>query len=596
MDAVIPCPESTAAATPVRTLPIRWLLHRHAAHWLMGLATLLALPSLWSGLVADDYYHAARFLAPGLLPDFGSYTLFDLFAVSDGTSATNTRLVEQGLLPWWTDSQFRFQLWRPLAEASHWLDYRLWPSSPWLMHLHQLAWFAALQLVVLLFYRRLFPAQALGVLAFALFVLSANFSQTVTWLAARNTLMGATFGIAALLLHIKGWQEGHGLYRWLAVGLFALALAASEFGLGASTWLFAWVMVMESGTLIRRAGRLLPYGLVMGIWALVYKMGHYGVAESEFYLDPLQNPAGYALGLGQRSVDLLFWSLYGFSTGMLGASTRTLAGWLITCGGVTLVIGLVWNRLREPHFRFLLLGALLSLLPIAAGPGGARTLAFVSLGMTPCVAALLRGWMTGTDRRILTVGIAWTLVVCLTLGVLARPATAYLMPEYDVTYVQTPAQQLPADDSTPEPQRVILLNPSSVLHAILYPLARVQMALAPGAPMYPLASGVTPIAITRDGSNSLLLSPAAGFLTEPAAFFVRRKDQPLRPGDRFAFSGLQVEILSLNAAQLPHQVRFTFDHPLESPRLQFLQCEHLRFTTFAIPAVGETVVLPACKR
>lgn len=595
MDAVIPCPEK-AVVTPVRTLPARWLLHRHAARWITALATLLALPSLWSGLVADDYYHAARFLAPGLLPDVGGYSLFDLFAVSDGTSATNTRLVEQGLLPWWTDSQFRFQLWRPLAEASHWLDYRLWPSSPWLMHLHQLAWFAALQLVVLLFYRRLFPAQALGVLAFALFVLSANFSQTVTWLAARNTLMGATFGIAALLLHIKGWQEHRVSYRWQAVGLFALALGASEFGLGASTWLFAWVMVMESGSLAQRAGRLLPYGLVMGVWALIYKTGHYGVAQSEFYLDPLQNPAGYVLGLGQRSVDLLFSSLYGFSTGMLGAPTRSLTGWLIACGGVTLVIGLVWNRLQEPHFRFLLLGALLSLLPIAAGPGGARTLAFVSLGMVPFVAALLHRWMSGADRRTLTTGVAWVLVACLALGALARPATAYLMPEYDVTYIQAPAQQLPAHDSAPEPQRVILLNPSSVLHAILYPLARVQRALAPGAPTYPLASGVTPIALTRDGSNSLVLSPAEGFLTEPAAFFVRRKDQPLRQGDRFAFSGLQVEILSLNAARLPHQVRFTFDHPLESPHLQLLQCEHLRFTAFAIPAIGETVVLPACKR
>src|SRR3990167_3637869 len=587
MDAVIPCLESTAAA-PVRALPIRWLLHRHAARWIMGLACILALPSLWSGLVADDYYHAARFLAPGMLPDFGNFSLFDLFAVSDGNNATNTRLVEQGLLPWWTDSQFRFQLWRPLAEASHWLDYRLWPSSPWLMHLHQLAWFAALQLVVLLLYRRLFPAQALGILAFALFVLSANFSQTVTWLAARNTLMGATLGIATLLLHIKGWQDGRGLYRGLAVGVFALALAASEFGLGASTWLFAWVMVMESGRLAQRIGRLLPYGLVMAIWALIYKAGHYGVAESEFYLDPLQNPAGYVLVLGQRSVDLLFASIYGFSTGMLGASTRTMAGWLAAFSGVMLVIGLVWNRLREPHFRFLLLGALLSLLPIAAGPGGARTLAFVSLGTVPCVAALLHGWMSAADRRTSTAWVAWVLVACLTLGVLARPATAYLMPEYDVTYVQTPAQQLPADDSAPGQRRVILLNPSSVLHAILYPLARVQMALAPGTPMYPLASGVTPITLSRDGSNSLLLSPAEGFLTEPAAFFVRRKDKPLRQGDRFAFSGLQVEIRSLNAAQLPQQVRFTFDHSLESPQLQLLQCENLRFTPFAIPAIGET--------
>lgn len=593
MDAVTYRPQD--AATDARTPLLRSLRRPWVAGWIMSLSLLLALPSLQSGLIADDYYHAARFLAPELLPDSGSLSPFNLFAVSDGAAATHARLVEQGLLPWWTDSQFRFQLWRPLAELSHWIDYRWWPASPWLMHAHHLLWFAALQWLVLQFYRRLFPApMALGMLAFALFVLSANVSQTVTWLAARNTLMGATFGIAAVLLHMKAWQENRAGLRWLACGMFMLALAASEFGLGASVWLFAWVMVMESGSLIARVRRLLPYGLIMGIWLLLYTNGGYGVAQSEYYLDPLQHPAGYALALVQRGVDLLFTSVFGFSTAMLTLPTSTLGGWLIASVCFVLVMTRVWHQLQERTFRFLLLGALLSILPIAAGPGGARTLTFVSLGITPFVAALLHHWLTGSDPRTLTRWVAWPLVICLALGALGRTAAAFVMPGYDEKFIRSPALQLPTTHAA-EPERIILLNPSSVLHAILYPLARVPVQLAT-PPLYPLASGTTAITITRDRPNSLLLTPEHGFLTEPAAFFVRRKDALFRAGDRLTFSGLQVEILNLNASGRPQQVRFTFEHALESPQLRFLRCEDLRFRNFHLPDVGETVVLPPCRR
>src|SRR5690606_31086225 len=153
-------------------------------------------------LIADDHYHAARFKTPDFLPEFANFSRLDLFSISDGRRETNRQLISQGVLPWWADSEFRFQMWRPLAEFSHWLDYRLWPDSPWLMHAHQILWVMALLGVVLLFYRQVLHAQAAYPLAFALFALSGNLSQAVTWLAARNTLMAATFGIAALLLHI----------------------------------------------------------------------------------------------------------------------------------------------------------------------------------------------------------------------------------------------------------------------------------------------------------------------------------------------------------------------------------------------------------
>ena len=218
-----------------------------AIRHIWALALLLALPTLWAGLIADDHYQAARFKAPGFLPDAGHFSPFDLFSVSDGTDATNVSLMSQGAMPWWTDTNFRFQMWRPLTELSHWIDYRLWPNSPWLMHLHQLVWFALLLWAVLRFFQRFASSSAVIPLSFALYALSANLSQTVTWLASRNTLMATTLGIAALLTHVKARETEQPRYLLVAWCLFIMALLTSEFGLGTGAWLLAWTLVLDRG-------------------------------------------------------------------------------------------------------------------------------------------------------------------------------------------------------------------------------------------------------------------------------------------------------------------------------------------------------------
>ena len=148
----------------------------------------LALSTLWTGLMADDYYLAIRVLAPSLLPDIHDASLFGMFSVSDGQADTNRYLVEQGLMPWWTSSQFHFQMWRPLAELSHWLDFSLWPQQPLLMHLHQLIWVLLFFWAAYRFLVSLSGDTRVGMLAFVLFAVSANHGQTIAWLASRNTL------------------------------------------------------------------------------------------------------------------------------------------------------------------------------------------------------------------------------------------------------------------------------------------------------------------------------------------------------------------------------------------------------------------------
>ena len=87
---------------------------------LLGVAAALAaLPSVWSGFHGDDYIvfgvlsGALRKLYPSRL---------DVFNFCDGTADHVRRMVDVGILPWWTADTFRVAFWRPLSALTHWLQ------------------------------------------------------------------------------------------------------------------------------------------------------------------------------------------------------------------------------------------------------------------------------------------------------------------------------------------------------------------------------------------------------------------------------------------------------------------------------------------
>lgn len=63
-------------------------------------------------------------------------------------------MIETGLGAWWTSSHLRIVFFRPIASLTHMLDHAPCPSSPALMHLHSIAWYAALVAIVIALYRR----------------------------------------------------------------------------------------------------------------------------------------------------------------------------------------------------------------------------------------------------------------------------------------------------------------------------------------------------------------------------------------------------------------------------------------------------------
>lgn len=561
--------------------------------------TLLIVPSLWCGFIADDHFHGTRLLAPDYLPATEDASLFSMFSVSDGDSQSNVALADKGLMPWWIHPQFRFQLLRPLAEITHWVDYKLWPETPFMMHLHSMIWLVAMLWMVLLFLRKFVVDSQIVNTAFVLFAVSANLSQVIIWLASRNTIMAATFGIAAVLLHVKSRETGQFNYRVYALMAFAAALASSEFGLGASTWLFAWTVMLDQGRLYRKCFRLLPYGLLMAGWAIIYVSYGHGTEYSDFYIDPVHNPMGYALALLERVPKVLFLSLTGLPPAFLGSLQVGGIGWIICVGFTALFFWLIKSYLRKPEWLYLLLGAMLSILPIAAGPSGGRTTAFVALGLLPMVALLFKSWITHTFNTRLALyqhrAIAWPLLFLALLGVLVTPASAALYRYNDHKNVLVPALNLPITEADAD-KNIVLLNPNSIFFAMMYPNYRVNRQLPLSQSLYSLASGQRDMMIKRDSETSLLVTPEGGFMVETQAFFVRPKENRFNPGDVVELGYMMVEPLSFTDDGRPLSIRFSFLSSVESDSIRILQCDQLQYLPFDIPEIGQTVTIPPCER
>lgn len=566
-------------------------------HYFFLLAALIAT-TIFADMMADDYYIASRLQADSILPTINDASLFNAFTVSDGQADTNNYLVQHGLMPWWTSPEFRFQMLRPLAEISHWIDFRLWPRSIEAMHLHHILWVFLFLFVAYKFLLRFSDKPEIGMLAFVFYSISANHSQTFAWLASRNTLMAASFGIAALLFHVKSRETGSIGFRVTALLSFAVALLASEFGLTASVWLFAWTLFLDEGHLGKKFVRLVPYGLVMMVWLSVYLHWNHGVVASEYYVNPAHNPVKYLWSLLEKTPTALFNAIFHLpAAGLFGSSLLWRPGWFASIILVVLLLVLIRKRLSDPLYKFYITGSLLSMIPIAAGSSGARTLAFVSLGVAPIIASILWQWaygrVEGRFQKIVVPMFAWPVLIFTMISFAVLPVITVIYRDHNLDNYYAPANKLLAHQN--DKPTMVLLNPNSVFYAIFYPLAwNIQGKEQPGS-FYPLATGMKrAMSFVRDSDNSFVLKPEEGFLIDPAAYFMRSKSgEPFYEGQLIDFPTMSIRVLDLLDDGRPGSIRVRFESGMNSANV--LYCVDGEFHQLELPAIGEEVEIPSCE-
>lgn len=595
--------------------------HRHLPFVVAVLALLLCAPSLWLGLQNDDHILRLVLSDPPLDPEW-TRSPGDAFAFINGDEELIRTALEAGRLPWWIHPRLQLAFLRPVTSITHWIDFRIWPDLPWLMHLQSLLWFASAVCAAAVLYRRLLLPAWLAGLAALLFAIDEAHGLPAVWLANRNACIGVFFGLLALIAHDRwrrdGWRPG----AFLAPFALLVGLLAGEIALAAGGYLFAYALFLDTGTRRSRLASLVPGGLVGMVWWIAYRAMGYGASGSGVYIDPGSSPIEFTGALVERLPILLF-GQWVFPSGLYQMLSQQAGRilWLVAATALALIAGLLLPILKRNRVaRFFALGMILSLIPAAATFPDDRLLFFAGFGGMGLLAQFLAAvwdrddWVPSSRLRRLPMMVAfWAFAaIHLVFAPLGLATTANRVRTFG-TIIDRAASSLPSDSGIDD-QIAVIVNTPTVFISFYGPLVQALQGRPIPSRTLILGSGIYPTTISRPARDVLAIRPLGGYLPlpgsprpgreasqpafHPAYFFqmldhLYRDATPMRTGDRIGYGGATVEIADVTEDGRPSEVRVHFNVDLEDSSLRWLQWKGGVYVPFAPPEVGDTVVLPA---
>lgn len=575
----------------------RLLLHPWLPLWLALLAAVLALPSLGVGLLFDDYHHK-------LLMQHSNSPLrllsspWDMFRLLSGDTRQTAALIDYGMLPWWADVGIKGAFWRPIASATHWLDYTLWPDTPALMHAQSIAWYALLVGVVAFLYRRIMGVCVAAGLAGLLYAMDCTHATPIIFLANRNALIAATLGVLCLAAHERWRREGSRVGALAAPMLLVLGLLAKEEAIATCGYLAAFVLCLDDAPWRRRIASLVPYALVVIFWRIAWLRLGYGVAGLGLYVDPLREPVRFAHALVERVPLLLLSQLstipadLSMLTGHRGLQALIA---VVILGGVAAV---AWPTLRSQRSaRFWLVGMVLSLVPASTTFPSDRMLLFAGIGAMGLIAQLLVAAFScvlpgGRLRRAAARGLVWVLII---LHIVVAPIalfarTSPIGPRLaESLYIRHPL------DRTVETQDLVIVNPPAALGFLAATpfIWASEQAPMPRHLRVLTSSCFYPVLLRRTDERTLLVRPRVGFLaSEPDRLF-NGSGHVFSVGQQLHFTGMDVRITAVGPDRRPIEAAFQFAVPLDDQSLRWLQWGRGGYQPFTPPPVGGSVTLQA---
>jgi hypothetical protein len=576
------------------------LTHRRLPLYAALLSVLLALPALGVGFVLDDYYHRAVLLElPQFRELFGAPA--EMFRFFRGDPERTSRVMDLGFFPWWTYPGLKAEFCQVLTVWTHRLDYWLWPNSPALMHLQSLLWLGGLVAAAGWLYQRLFDARIVAGLAAILFAVDDCHGPAVGFIANRNVLIAAFFGVLALVAHDQWRRRSGRIAGLLAPLLLALGLFAKEEGIGACAYLAAYGLFVDPAGWRRGCVALWRYGVVFVVWAGLRAHWGYGVCDMGLYIDPLTDPVRFAAALVERLPILLFgqWAVPPSDLAAVLGPSDLFVFWCLAVAFLAVLSVILRPLVRgDRRARFWALGMVLSALPVCATFPMDRLLTFPGIGACGLIAQFLSVTFAATAekpagrvRRAAALGLGSFLVVIhLIVAPLALPIRAAnpTGPKWlnDSFYVS------PSLLSASRQQTVVLVNAPSALHAGLFPLQQVQR----GAPMprhtRVLASGRTRVFVQRLDERTISIRPNNGYMYWILDQIFRSERRRMTVGERVTLTGMTAEVTELTDDGRPAEARFRFDVPLEDPSLCWLCYRYDHFVPFTPPPIGQIVGIP----
>lgn len=580
---------------------IRRVLSRPRADLVvLTVATLLILPSIPTGIAADDFIHELEVSGSKEIPGFARHPL-DLFHFASGHF---TRLLmEDGVLPWWTDPKIQFAFFRPLSSATHLFDHLVFRDVPWLMHLHTVVWATLTVLAVRAVYRAVDGPGFGAALALAMYAFDDARGPPISWVANRNAFVACAVSTFAFYLYLRGRSGSKGA-ALAAPLVFGVALMGGEGAMAITPYLFAHALFVQEGPPKARFASLLPFTGIVLVYGLVYRALGYGISGSGLYFDPAIEPGDFFRVLPERFTMLWFAQLG-------GPWSEWWNGYAVMFPGSEVVVALlavlflsffavVFAPLvkRDRVAKFWLLGAALSTLPACGAFTADRLLPWVGIGAMGLTARFLRSFIearpgAGWYGRVAGAGALCAVASHLVVGPLLLPLRA--TGNVQVSEALDRAERsVPADPGVRD-RVVVYVNPPADPFASYIPVQRVISGKPRAKAQLWLADGSTEVQLTRVDEHSVRVRPERGFmLFASERLFRNTRRRPFRPGDVIRLPEVVVTIEEVTDDGRPKAVLARLHRPLEDAGYTFLAWTAAgRYEPFVPPQIGAEATLPA---
>jgi hypothetical protein len=580
---------------PASRLVVRVLSHPRLPLGLALVAVALTRRSVEGGWQLDDVFHREVLLGRTALSPWAMFSAWHADRVFVQTS------VDSGSLPWWAPDDFRVAFFRFLSVATHRFDHALWPDSAALMHAQSLAWLGLLVAAATALYRHVLGGGWVAGLAALAFAVDDTHVLPAAWLANRNALLATLFGLVCILAHDRwrrdGWRPG----RWLAPLALALALAAGELAVATLGYLAAHALFLDPAPWRRRLIAHVPYAAVAALWACIYRAFDFGVRGSGLYVDPGADPVRFGAGVVRRASFSLLgqWTAVPADAGSFLAPLYPAGTWLFALGFVIALALLLAPLLRrDATARFLATGMLLSTLPISGALPANRQLLFVGVGAMGLFAQLVQGafaaapWVPASRawRAAARGFVVLSLPVHLVLAPLSASPQISMMQALAAP-TEIAVASLPADPALAGQDLIVVNSPDYLFFVSAIPTVRELQGLPRPRRVRALATGLSPVAITRRDAQSLDVRLDHGLFRGVLARFFRDASRPFRSGHVIPLGGLTVTVLEAGEDGSPTRILYRFDRSLEDAALRWVSWQDGVYVPFVPPALGETVEL-----
>ena len=529
-----------------------------------GLGVIVALPALFVGFHDDDFVHRLALSGGSALYRRDAFSLYEFLR----DEAENRRLMDAGLIPWFSDPGLKIRFFRPLSSLLTAFDAAVFGSAALPAIVHSLLWFALAAFLVTRIHRELVTARA-AFWSSLLFVLGGSHAGNTAWIAARHVLVGGAFALGAWYCELRTEKSQSGWLRPLSTGLFVVGLAASEATLTVLPFLLGSI-AFRRAAVRQRVLSALPFVAASLAYLVFYELAGYGSARMGSYVSPFETPLRFALELGQRVPQLAAEAFSGFPA-VLGSFDEGVRRALIAVGylafGLVTVLFLRHRaRLEENNSRSLVwlpFAFALSLLPVAGTILDGRVLLVPLAGSSLLLGSLIvlgqEAGERGAGERRWPSRIGLIALFTLHLGV---------SPVVRVVVTATSARIADLESAMPrkarlrcaEGARVLLINGSDPAIGLYAGIILAAAGQGRWAGWHVLSMASNDLELRRDGPNAFVLRT----LGERRAHFAERlyRPEPIAAGARVELANLTVDVLS-SAEGGPTRTRFELGTPLD---------------------------------